>query len=222
MATSSAPQSAYLPSINALRSDLAMMGRDPAIAAYSKMLAGMPTAQGVSRAYGQGLNRTVGAINKTNFNAGAKGASSFVGALASALGLGGAGSDVAASMQPSSDNSLVAQAMRAGAGALYSGSEAQRMQDVQNQRMVGLSNLIGAKENAFTRGMDIRSQLANVLGQWIAAGGAGATGGSTGGSGVTALGLGAGVATGKGRPSMGKAPAGSPLWAAYGPGGNQG
>lgn len=149
----------------------ALGAKDPLVAGLVSMLAGAPTARGTSRAFAKGLNQTTSDINKTDYTAGYTGSQSMVNSIASALGLGGAGTDISGTMD-SPDNSLVQQSMRAGAANMYSGAEASATQNAYQNRMSLMNNLFNARESAFNRNQGNKLQLAQLLDA------AGLTGGS--------------------------------------------
>jgi hypothetical protein len=150
----------YTNQIQATRNALNV--KDPLVSGLVRMLAGAPTARGTSRAFAKGLNQTVGDINNTDYTAGYKGSQGMINSMAGALGLGGAGADVVGTMD-SPDNSLVQQSMRAGAASLYSGAETQATQNAYQNRMSMMSNLLNAREGAFSRNQASRLQLAQLL-----------------------------------------------------------
>ena len=163
--------SAFKPQISTLKSRLAQTTKatDPMYQAYSKMLAGMPTSTSVGNAYATALSNTVSGIGNQNFNAGSEGASAFASALAGALGLGGAGQDVAASLQPGAENSLVQQAMRQGAATLFSGAESQAMSAASKAQQEAMLGQATAAEDVKSKRQEIAAQLADVRAKRTAA-----------------------------------------------------
>lgn len=162
-------QAQFDPALRTLRGQIRGMrdaSKDPVVAAYERLAAGLPSEEAVSSAYKGGMENLAKYMQGVDFARGGKGVQAAVEAIGGAIGAEpGVTGDVAGSAGAvsgvSGGEDILSKAILGGAAAQMSASEAQRLSDIAGQRQQFVLGGAEARKGV----QEQRRELARMFGE---------------------------------------------------------